>query len=350
MTETGTGTTNETATAAATEPGKELAADAPAPGNTVSTADQRFADQMDQVAGAAVVLRGRRLGWRQLFGGLAHVTYAVSTENGDRYVVKFLTQEMDDFGLMIPIDDLIANTAAAGESGVGARVVQALPETPALVLEFIDGRTLDTPDLAQADYIPRISRALRDLHAKAPPMRNATVIWKFLGDYLVLIDKHALKCPPGILEWLPTVRRIQAALAVNALRPVPSNNDLLAKNVMDDGRIRIIDYDFSGMNDPMFDVGDLAMEGDYDPDQIRVACEAYFGAHDQVQYARASLFGIAAQYTWTLLFVAMDALLSDAPAEGFDYWREASSRWEWTRAKLESTALESLIGAASTTP
>ena len=310
-------------------------------------ADQRFASQMDQVAASAEVLRGHKLEWRQLFGGLAHVTYAVSTQSGDRYVVKFLTQEMDDFGLMIPIDDLIANTVAAGESGVGAKVVQALPEIPSIILEYIDGRTLDTPDLARHDYIPRIGRALRDLHANASRMRNTTVIWNFLEDYLALIDKHSLAGPPGILDWLPTVRRIEAALAVNALPLVPSNNDLLAKNVMDDGRIRIIDYDFSGMNDPMFDVGDLAMEGDYDSGQIRVACTAYFGAHDPVQYARATLFGIAAQYTWSLLFVGMDALLSDAPAEGFDYWQEASSRWDWTKAKLEDPSLESLIAAAS---
>jgi len=302
---------------------------------------------MKQVAAAADVLRGRRLEWRQLFGGLAHVTYAVSTETGDRYVVKFLTQEMDDFGLMIPIGDLIANTVAAGESGVGARVVQALPELPALVLEYIDGRTLDTPDLSEASHIPRIGRAIRDLHTKAPPMRNETVIWKFLDDYLALIGKHELACPVAIVDWLPTVRRIQDALAINALPPVPSNNDLLAKNIMDDGRIRIIDYDFSGMNDPMFDVGDLAMEGDYDPGQIRTACTAYFGSHDPVQYARASLFGIAAQYTWSLLFVGMDALLTDSPAEGFDYWQEASSRWDWTRARLEDSSLESLIAAAS---
>jgi hypothetical protein len=101
------------------------------------------------------------------------------------------------------------------------------------------------------------------------------------------------------------------------------------------------------MNDPMFDVGDLAMEGDYDREQIRVACTAYFGAHHPVQYARACLFGIAAQYTWSLLFVGMDALLSDSPAEGFDYWQEASSRWDWTRAKLEDPSLESLIAEAS---
>jgi thiamine kinase-like enzyme len=314
---------------------------------STATVDSKFADKMDQVTAAAGTLRGRRLDWRQLHGGLAHVTYAVTADHTDRYVVKFLTQEMDDFGLMIPIDELIANTVAAGESGVGARVIQALPEIPSIVLEYIDGRTLDTPDLAHPDYIPRIARALADLHRHAPPMRNATVIWKFLEDYLTLVEQHSLACPAGILDWLPTIRRIQAALAVHPLPLAPSNNDLLAKNIMDDGRIRIIDYDFSGMNDPMFDVGDLAMEGDYDSGQIRVACDAYFGTHNPVQYARASLFGIAAQYTWSLLFVGMDALLPDAPAEGFDYWQEASSRWDWTRAKLENPALESLLAAAS---
>ncbi|HEY2269571.1 MAG TPA: phosphotransferase [Streptosporangiaceae bacterium] len=313
---------------------------------TSDTVTGRFAGRMDQVAAAAGVLRGRRLEWRQLHGGLAHVTYAVTAEPGDRYVVKFLTQEMDDFGLMIPIEVLIANTAAAGESGVGARVVQALPEIPSVVLEYIDGRTLDTPDLAQPGYIPRIGRAIAGLHRDAPPMRNTMVIWKFLADYLGLVGQHSLTCPDGILDQLPVMRRIQAALEVNALDLVPSNNDLLARNIMDDGRIRIIDYDFSGMNDPMFDIGDLAMEGDYDPDQVAAACEAYFGAHDPVQFARARLFGIAAQYTWSLLFVGMGALLPEAPAEGFDYWQEASSRWDWTRAKLEDPALGSVIAAA----
>jgi thiamine kinase-like enzyme len=312
----------------------------------VSTADQRFARQMREVASAAAVLRGEDLAWTQLFGGLAHVTYQVATASGDRYVVKFLTQEMDDFGLMIPIGDLIANTVAAGESGIGARVLEALPGVPAIVLEFINGVTLDPADLARPEYIPRIGRAIRDLHTRAPAMRNSIVIWKFLDDYLGLLDRHALASPDGLLDWLPVMRRIQAALDARRLPPVPSNNDLLAKNVMDDGRVRLIDYDFSGMNDPMFDVGDVAMEGDYDPDQVGRLCEAYFGRHDPVQYARARLFGIAAQYTWSLLFVGMDKLLSDSPDESFDYWDEAVQRWHWTRAKLADPELGTLIAQA----
>src|ERR1700733_3252220 len=170
---------------------------------------------MAQVAATADVLRGRHLHWQQLHGGLAHVTYAVTADDTHKYVVKLLTQEMDDFGLMIPIDELIANTTAAGQSGVGARVLQALPEIPSIVLEYIDGRTLDTPDLADPGYIPRIARALAELHHNAPPTRNETVIWRFLEDYLGLRGTCKLKPPAGIMDCLPTVRRIQQALAAH---------------------------------------------------------------------------------------------------------------------------------------
>ena len=137
-------------------------------------------------------------------------------------MVKFLTQEMDDFGLMIPIGDLIANTVAAGESGVGARVLEALPDVPAIVLEFIEGVTLDTPDLARPEYIPRIGRAIRDLHTRAPAMGNSIVIWKFLDDYLALLDRHSLDSPDGLLDRLPTMRRIQDALAPASCRRCPA--------------------------------------------------------------------------------------------------------------------------------
>jgi thiamine kinase-like enzyme len=302
-------------------------------------------DNIARLVEAEPRLRGRQIEWRQLHGGLAHITYAV-TVDGERYVVKFLTQEMDDFGLMIPMEHLIHNTVAAGESGVGARVLATHPELPAIVLEFIDGKTLSTGELAEPGYVPRLGRAVQRLHSGSRPFTNEIDIFRFLEDYLGLVEKHDLATPDGLLDRLPTMRRIQDALVVNSLPRVPSNNDLLALNVMDDGEIRLIDYDFSGMNDPMFDVGDLAMEGDYDADQVAVLCEAYFGAPVPVQCARARLFGIAAQYTWSLLFVGMDKLLTDMPSQTFDYWAEAESRWRWTLGRLESPDLDEVIAVA----
>lgn len=306
----------------------------------------RMAEQMGRLCEIVPFLHGREMTWEQIFGGLAHLTYAVTVDDGKRYAVKFLTQEMDDFGLMIPMAGLVANTIAAGESGVGARVEYSVPEIPAIVLEFIDGKTLNTAELSDASYIPRIGRAIRELHMKTPPMANSISIFDFLDGYLGLVRQYGLVTPEGLMEHLPVMRRIQDALGANALPPVPSNNDLLARNIMDDGRIRLIDYDFSGMNDPMFDVGDVSMEGDYDPDQIAAVCEAYWGSHDPVQYARARLFGISAQYTWSLLFIGMDRLLSDSPDQSFDYWQEGANRWAWTERKLDDVDLEGVLKAA----
>jgi thiamine kinase-like enzyme len=293
-------------------------------------------------------LRGKTVDWQQLHGGLAHVTYAASVD-GRKVVVKFLTQEMDQFGLMVPLEHLIRNTISAGECGVGARVLSTYPDLPAIVLEFIDGKTLSPANLAEREYIPRLARAAQKLHTTAAAFSNRIDIFRFLEDYLGLVETHGLETPKGLLEQLPTIRRIQQALAVNALPLVPSNNDLLALNVMDDGAIRLIDYDFSGMNDPMFDLGDLAMEGDYDPDQIRLLCDTYFGEHRPIQYARARLYGVTAQYTWSLLFVGMAKLLTSMPAETFDYWNEAVVRWDWTREKLAAPDLERIIAAAAST-
>lgn len=279
-----------------------------------------------------------------LLGGLANLSY-VAHVGRRRYVVKLLTQEMDDFGLMIPMRHLLNNTEAAGFSGVGAQVLAVFPDLPAVVLEYINGRTLDTPDLADEALIPRLGGAVRQLHDGAP-FTNRIQIWDFLDDYLGLVEKHHLPTPEMLLGWLGAVRSIQDALTANPLPLVPSHNDLLAKNVMDDGTIRLIDYDFSGMNDPCFDLGDLAMEGDYDPDQVERLCHSYFGEHRPTAVARARLYGIAAQYTWSLLFVGMDQLLPSKPDESFDYWAEAVSRWNWTRAKLESPELDWLIATA----
>jgi thiamine kinase-like enzyme len=286
--------------------------------------------------------QGRDVSYRLLHGGLANRSYLV-TVDGERYVAKALNQSMDDFSLMIPVADVCRNTVAAGEAGVGARVLCEIPEVNGLVLEFIDGATLATDDLSKPDNITRLGRAVRRLHQGARPFGNEISIWAFLDDYLALAERHALPTPEGLLELLPLVQRARTAIAERRPALVPSHNDLLPLNIMDDGEIRLIDYDFSGLNDPCFDLGDLAMEGDFDPDQLARLCEAYFGGHEPVAVARAGLLGIAAQYTWALLFVGMHYLLTEAPAEGFDYLAEAESRWAWARAKLSEPGFGVLI-------
>ena len=51
---------------------------------------------------------------------------------------------------------------------------------------------------------------------------------------------------------------------------VPCNNDLLAGNFIDDGeRVWLIDYEYSGMNDPAFELGNTATECEFTPEHDR---------------------------------------------------------------------------------
>jgi thiamine kinase-like enzyme len=277
-----------------------------------------------------------------LTGGLANLNYVVRVD-GEPFVVKLITQSMDDFGLMIPIRHLLANTVAAGRVGVGARAIRTLPEIPAVVLEHIDGKTLSTEDLAEGDYIPRIAQAIRRLHTEVSPFGNRVDIWDFLDRYLSLVREHDLKTPDGLMDALPAVSAIRHVLDATGMALVASHNDLLARNLMDDGKIRLIDYDFSGAGDPCFDLGDVAMEGDYSPDDLEQLCSMYFGEHLPDMVTRARLFGIGAQYTWSLLFAGMAQLLPEMPDDDFDYFQEAVSRWEWTRDKLDAPDLGAAI-------
>jgi thiamine kinase-like enzyme len=277
-----------------------------------------------------------------LTGGLANLNYVVRVD-GEPFVVKLITQSMDDFGLMIPIRHLLDNTVAAGRSGVGARAIHVLAEIPAVVLEHIDGKTLSTEDLSDGDYIPRIAHAIRRLHTEVPPFGNRVDIWDFLDRYLSLVRGHDLKTPNGLMDALPTVSAIRHVLDATAMPQVASHNDLLPRNLMDDGAIRLIDYDFSGAGDPCFDLGDVAMEGRYSPDDLELLCATYFGEHLPSMVARARLFGIGAQYTWSLLFAGMAQLLPEMPDDDFDYFQEAVSRWEWTCGQLDAPDLGAAI-------
>lgn len=287
-----------------------------------------------------------RTRFERLTGGLAHESYIAHVAD-ERFVVKFLYDGFVKHGLMLPHDQLIHNTAAAGEAGAGARLVRGIPEASIMVLEFIEGRTLETADLTDPYYIPRIARSFRRLHTLAPPFANVKTIFNLLDGCLETVRNEGIRVPDGCLDCLPTADRIRRALATQALGFAPCNNDAYAPNFIDqNGRIRIIDYDYSGMNDPCFDLGDVAVEGRYTPDQVEILCETYFRNRRPVQVARTRLFSIAAQFTWTLLFAAADQVYDPKPDPDFDYYAESLARWAVTLPQLESPELGALLDQA----
>jgi thiamine kinase-like enzyme len=217
----------------------------------------------------------------------------------------------------------LENTRAAAEAGVGPKVVHHDPTTGALLLEWIDGRTMSNQAFQAAGMPARIAESLRRLHA-GPRFRDDFDMFRLTEYYLSVVDGRSIRIPEGYRDALPKVRLIEAALTAHPLPSVPCHNDLLAENYLDDGRqLWIVDYEYSGNNDPTFELGNTAQELGFDSARQEELCAAYFGEATPALVARMRLQMIMSDVGWTL-WAAIQAAISSID---YDFWGWAEERW-----------------------
>jgi thiamine kinase-like enzyme len=263
---------------------------------------------------------------QELAGGLTNTNYKVVTPEG-AYVVRVSAK---DSGLLaIDRENEYLNTVAAAEAGVGAGVVDYLPEQSLLVLEFIEGTTQTSEDMQRGDKLGWVAEACRRLH-RARPFRDDFNMFDIQRRYLRLVQERGFRLPERYLEFEPQVRRIEAAMAVRDEGTVPCNNDLLAENFIDVGdRFRLIDYEYSGMNDACFELGNIWSESNLSLPQLDELVGHYYGRHLANKVARARLWGLMSKYGWTLWASIQDGVSHI----DFDFWTWGMEKYD--RAVLE---------------
>lgn len=257
---------------------------------------------------------GRDVTVEPIEGGITNTNYRLTVE-GERFCVRIPGRDSS----LLAIDRTVehANTLAAAASGVGAGVAYAAGDTPVMVLEWIDGVVRDEAGLAELDDTPRrIAEATRRLHA-GPAFVGEFDMFRIQEGYLRICRERGFRIPDGYDSYLPLVGRIEAAMAAQGHDPAPCNNDLMAGNYIDDGeRFRIIDYEYSGTNDPCFELGNTFALLGLSPDQLEEMIACYFGAPLRSRVARANLWAAMAGYGWTL-WACIQAAVSEID---FDFW------------------------------
>jgi thiamine kinase-like enzyme len=282
------------------------------------------------------VLRGRHCEFTELTGGLTNRNVRATTTEGD-FVVRIAGRGTGD--LAIDRYHEFRNSRIAAESGVGAPVVQYLPEESVLVIGFIEGRTFVDADLARPGVIERVAASCRRLHGGGRFV-NEFDMFEIQRGYLELVRARGYRLPGDYLEFLPAVERIRGALTVRAEATVACNNDLLAGNFIDDGdQIRLIDYEYAGNNDACFELGNIGSECHLDDEQLDHLVTSYYGAVRVDKQARARLFALMSQYGWTLWASIQDAT-SDIE---FDFWPWGMEKYERAVATFRGPGLERLI-------
>ena len=271
-----------------------------------------------------------------LAGGLTNTNYKITTATG-RYVVRISGK---DTGLLaIDRENEVHNTIAAAETGVGAPFVTALPEHGALVLEFLDGEVMDTEKLQRGDRLESIAASCRRLHGARRFLHDFDM-FDIQRSYIDVVQERGFRLPERYIEFEPQVRALEEAMRVRQEASVPCNNDLLAENFIEvDGTMRLIDYEYSGNNEPAFELGNVWSESNLSLDQLEELVSHYYGRPLRNKVARARLWGLMSKYGWTLWGSIQDGI-SDLD---FDFWGWAMEKYDRAVAEFEGPEFERLL-------
>nr|WP_232523821.1 phosphotransferase [Nocardioides sp. MAH-18] len=249
---------------------------------------------MDRLA----CLAGRSWRVSDLPGGLTNRNLHVVTDDGLDLVVRWALGDATLLG--IDRDAEAANTALAAEAGVGAEVLEYRPELSLLVISFLRGRSLEDSDFADPGVLQRAADATRRLHA-GPRFVNDFDMFARQAAYLRTVRAQGYWLPLGYDDHAAAWADVRRVLTETAPPTVPCNNDLLAANFIDDGTAAwLIDYEYSGNNDPCFELGNTATECNLSVEQVEAYVAAYFGAVTPARLARVRLQALCSEYGWSL--------------------------------------------------
>ncbi len=212
---------------------------------------------------------------KPLTGGITNTNFVV-LDAGKKYVVR-IGDDIPVHGVM-RFNELCASKAAHA-AGVSPKVVFSEPGV--LVIDYIEGQTLDAADVRETENLNQIIEILKKIHFDIPAFLEGAslVFWVFqvLRDYRRTLKEGGSR----MLSSLPRLEKISDELeqAVGPVKLVFGHNDLLPANFLDDGeRLWIIDWDYAGFNSPLFDLSNLASNNEFNVDLEHSMLERYFGA------------------------------------------------------------------------
>jgi len=295
---------------------------------------------IEDVVAAVPEWSGREIRIEPIAAGLTNSNFRVEVDGGPVFVrIPGPSTEL----LAVDRGNELHNTRAAATAGVGPRVLHHLPESGALVLEWLPGRTMSNAAFAEPGMPERIAAVLRGLHA-GPPFRDEFDMFRLTEFYLRVVGERDIAIPEGYRERAPAVEAIETALAAHPIPTVPCHNDLLAENYVDDGeRLWIVDYEYSGNNDPTFELGNTAQELGFDVARQEALCRAYFGEADPSLLARMRLQMVMSDVGWTL-WAAIQAAVSTID---YDFWAWSVERWTRASATIDRPEFERWLDAAA---
>jgi thiamine kinase-like enzyme len=273
-----------------------------------------------------------------LSGGITNRNFRVRLGGGD-YVLRLHGANTSLLGIDREAER-VANEEAA-RLGI-APAVAAAP-AGSLVTEFLACEPLAPGELAAS--APELAGALRSFHESGLRLPSTFWVPDLLREYAQQIAARGAVPPPAFTEAREAASRIARVLPLADARPC--HNDLLPGNIIRsvaDGRVMLVDWEYAGMGHPYFDLGNLAVNNDFDDATEERLLAAYHGGPaTPAQRAALKLMRVmsdAREAAWGVLQAEISRL-------EFDFERYGSTHFARLRAAVEQPSFEEWLASAA---
>lgn len=274
-------------------------------------------------------------------GGLTNVVHRVDLAN-ETLIVRIPGKGTEEY-----IDRAVElnNAIAAARAGVSAEVIWGDADSGIMVSRCIENIVTMTPEsFSERSGAPeRAALAFRKLHQSGETFQFRFELFSMIEDYLKVLSGKDSELPEGYSEIVEAAEPVKTVLSENESALAPCHCDPLCENFLDDGtRMWIVDWEYSGMNDPMWDLGDLSVEAGFTDEQDRAMMDAYFdGQASDAEFGRMVVYKAMCDLLWTLWGLIQHA--DNNPAE--DFWAYSVNRFERCKTLMRSSEFKAHLAA-----
>jgi thiamine kinase-like enzyme len=228
----------------------------------------------------------------ELGGGITNQNFKVDYD-GKSCVIRITGANTELLGIRREVEH--AANKAAGELGIAPEVLYFIEPEGYLVTRFVKGKHIPPEVITKPDFLIRVARKLRLFHTRAPKLDGEFNVFRRVEMHTAVSKAHCCKFPFDF-DWIQyKMRQVEEALLKDPYTPTPCHDDLLNLNWMDEdtpgdiGEIRLLDWEYAGMGDIFFDLGNFCHHHRLNDDLVYLFLREYFGEVTPKTFARCKL-------------------------------------------------------------
>ena len=275
-------------------------------------------------------------------GGITNLNYRIDVDQ-EAFVLRLAGTDTELLGI-----DRAAEVEAcrvAAEAGVGPEVVAFEPDLGCIVTRFVSGSPIPENELGHEAVMRSVVASIRAIHGSRP-IRATFPVFRIVEEFRDIAAERGVEVPAEYDDAHAVAGRIEGSFAAAPAPLTTCHNDLLNANFLLEGdHTWIVDYEYAGMGDPFFDLGNLSINNDLDEDAQALLLRLYFGDVRDVHRARLALMRIVSDLREAMWGVVQQAIST----LDFDYVGYADRHFARLLANAGDPRLDGWLDAAGAT-